>query len=301
MGVVYLERNVIFLSRGDNSILFARNGRNNSNGSANLASRRPVLFMVFGNQRTGSTLVASKLNSHSGIVCYEEVLLPWVDSDPSLRSWLGAAGRSQWLRAVPGVRTSFLNELVDVDGLPHNIGAVGFKVMYNQMSLWPRLGYLVPRAGSLLQDHSLRRWLGANQVVIVHTLRRNRLKVLVSHALAAQSGRFHSRDPVAGKHTVVIPLRGLKARLRRIEEAENAARAVILGLPTVEIFYEDYVGSGGVGQDIRLCAALGQMAPKGGLSSPLRKLASDNLRDVIANYDQVAASLSGTHYERFLM
>jgi hypothetical protein len=73
-----------------------------------------------------------------------------------------------------------------------------------------------------------------------------------------------------------------------------------LGLPTVEVFYEDYIGTDGADQDIRLCAALGQSAPKGGLSSPLKKVASDNLPDVIANYDQVAAFLSGTRFERFL-
>jgi LPS sulfotransferase NodH len=259
------------------------------------------MFMVFGHQRTGSTLIASKLNSHSRITCYEEVFLPWADSDPSLRDWLDTAGRPQWLRAVPGVRTSFLNALFDINGLPHDVGAIGFKVMYNQMSLWPTFAYLTPRAGQLLQDRSLRRWLSVNQVVIIHTLRRNRLKVLVSHELAGQSGRFHSRDPVAGSQSVVIPLRGLKARLRRIETAERVACATILGLPTIEIFYEDYISTGGVGQDACLCAVLGQSAPKGGLSSPLIKVSSDDLRDTVANYDQVAACLSGTRFERFLI
>ena len=73
---------------------------------------RPKLFIVFGNQRTGSTLVASRLNSHPHIVCYEEVMLPWVNSSPCLRDWLTAKNRPQWLRAVPGVRTSFLDDLV---------------------------------------------------------------------------------------------------------------------------------------------------------------------------------------------
>jgi LPS sulfotransferase NodH len=262
--------------------------------------RRPTLFVVFGNQRTGSTLITSKLNSHSRIICYEEIFLPWADSDPSIRDWLDATGRPQWLRSIPGVRTSFLNTLFDINGLPRDVGAIGFKLMYNQMSLWPAFAYLAPRASQLLQDRSLRRWLTVNQVVIIHTLRRNRLKALVSHALAAQSGRFHSRDPVVGNHTVVIPLRGLKARLRRIEKAERVARATILGLPTIEIFYEDYVSAAGLDQDIRLCAALGETAPKDGLSSPLRKVSSDDLRDVIANYDQVAACLSGTRFEQFL-
>jgi LPS sulfotransferase NodH len=268
--------------------------------TARQGTRRPILFVVFGNQRTGSTLITSKLNSHPRIICYEEVFLPWADSDPSLKEWLDAAGRPQWLRAVPGMRTSFLDSLFDSNGLPRDVGAVGFKVMYNQMSLWPAFAYLAPRAGQILQDRSLRRWLSVNQVVIVHTLRRNRLKVLVSHALAAQSGRFHSRDPAAGNHSVVIPLRGLKARLRRIEKAERVARATIIGLPTIEIFYEEYISTGGADQDARLCAALGQSAPRGGLSSPLRKVSSDDLRDTIANYEQVAAFLAGTRFERFL-
>ena len=280
--------------------MFAKIYRKNLKVTERQGSRRPILFVVFGNQRTGSTLITTKLNSHSRIICYEEVLLPWADSDPSLRDWLVATGRPQWLRAVPGVRTSFLNALFDINGLPHDVGAIGFKLMYNQMSLWPAFAYLAPRAGQLLQDRSLRRWLSVNQVVIVHTLRRNRLKVLVSHALAAQSGRFHSRDPVAGNHHVVIPLRGLKARLRRIERAEKVACATILGLPTVEVFYEDYIGTDGADQDIRLCAAFGQTVPKDGLSSPLRKISSDDLRDIVENYDQVAACLSGTRFERFL-
>lgn len=151
-------------------------------------NRSPKLFMVFGNQRTGSTLVANRLNSHPRIICYEEIFLPWVDSEPSLRGWLDINTRPQWLRVIPGVRTSFLDSLFDASRLPRDVRAIGFKVMYNQMSLWPKFAYLAPTAGQLLQDHSLRRWLEANQVVVVHTLRRNRLKTLVSHELAAQSG-----------------------------------------------------------------------------------------------------------------
>jgi LPS sulfotransferase NodH len=262
--------------------------------------RRPIPFIVFGNQRTGSTLVSSKLNSHSRIVCYEEVLLPRVDSEPSLRGWLDANNRPQWVRAIPGVRLSFLNSIFEKHNLPRNVNAVGFKVMYNQMSLWPKFAYLAPRVGQLFQDRSLERWLSANQVVVIHTLRRNRLKVLVSHQLAAQSGRFHSREAPANNKSVIVPLRGLEARLSRIESAEKVARDSIKGLPTVEVLYEDYVSSVGIEQDAVLCAALGEVVPTGGLSSRLTKLASDDLRATVANYDQVAARLSGTRFERFL-
>lgn len=262
--------------------------------------QRPVLFIVFGHQRTGSTLLASRLNSHPRIRCYEEVFLPWVDSGPSVNEWLEARHFPQWMRVVPGVRTSFLASLSDPGNVSRDIGAVGFKVMYNQMSLWPKFAYLMPRATRLLQDPALRNWLRTNGVLIFHTLRRNHLKILVSHELAAQSGRFHSRDAPVEDRTVFIPLHSLKPRLRRIQLAERAARDSIVGLASIEIWYESYTGIDGARDDARLCSALGQSVPVGGLTSPLRKLSSDNLSDTIANYEEVAAHLSGTSFECFL-
>lgn len=263
-------------------------------------SRRPTRFIVFGNQRTGSTLVSTRLNSHSHVICFEEVFLPWVDSNPSLREWLDTNGYPQWMRVDPRMKAAFVSSLFDSSTLPTGIEAVGFKVMYNQLSLWPKLAYFMPRTGQLLCDHKFQKWLRDNRVVIIHTLRRNRLKVLVSHELAAQTGRFHSRDGGRRNSSVVIPLRGLKARLSRIEAAEKVARKVIEGLPVVEITYEDYVGPHGIEVDARVCAALGQSIPARGLTSQLTKVSSDDLRDTITNYAQVAAYLSGSRYECFL-
>ena len=36
--------------------------------------------------------------------------------------------------------------------------------------------------------------------------------------------------------------------------------------------------------------------PAGGLTSPLRKVSSDDLRETVRNYDQVAEYLSGTRF-----
>lgn len=265
-----------------------------------LANPAPKIFVIFGNQRTGSTFVASRLNSHPRITCYEEVLLPWADSSPSLRNWLRADSRPQWLRTVPSVRISFLNFLIDSGTLPQKVDAIGFKLMYNQLSLWPKFSYLAPKMGRVFQDHALLSWLRANQVVIIHTVRRNRLRTVVSHCLASRSGRFHSRDIGVRTAPVVLPIRGLKARLRRIETAEKVARNAIRGLPCLEVYYEDYTGAAGKAHDVRLCTALGQAVPVQGLWSPLRKVSSDDLCETVANYDQVVAHLSGTRFEKFL-
>jgi LPS sulfotransferase NodH len=269
-------------------------------------SKRPVFFIVFGHQRTGSTLLASRLNSHPRICCHDEVFLPWVHSGPSLKNWLKDRGLPGWLRVMPNVRASFLISLFDFNSVAGDIGAVGFKLMYNQMSLWPKFSYIMPRASQILRDPALRSWLRTNQVLVIHMLRRNHLKILVSHELAARSGLFHSRDAHGRAvsledRKVLIPLPGLKTRLHRIELAEKAARNNIVELPSIEIWYEDYVSAGGALDDTRLCNALGQSVPVGGLTSPLSKVSSDNLRDTIANYEQVAAHLAGTRFARFLV
>jgi LPS sulfotransferase NodH len=262
--------------------------------------RRSLLFMVFGHQRTGSTLVASRLNSHSRIRCYEEIFLPWVDSEPSLRGWLCDKGYPQWFHFVPGMRNSFLATLTDPASASEDADAIGFKIMYNQLSLWPKLAYLAPRAGRLFEDPVFRRWLHANRVIVIHTLRRNHLKILVSHRLAAESGRFHSRDVETGKRQIVLPVKGLITRLDLIAAGERVAKTAIRDLPSIEVWYEDYVGSQGPAYEARLCRALGQAIPPNGLASALTKVSSDDLRDTVRNYDQVADVLKGTRFEPFL-
>jgi len=265
-----------------------------------LAQRR-LVFVVFGGQRSGSTLVASRLNSHPRIVCHEEVLLPALDSEPSLRKWLIANGHPPWLRVLPSIRESFLDSVIESDP-GAGIDVVGMKVMYDQISLWPKLSYLLPPVGRVWHDLRLLRWMRNNEVLVIHTLRRNHLKMLTSHTLAARTGRFHSRDAsqTAAASMINLPLRGLIIRLQRIESAEKVARDAIRGLRSMEVWYEDYVGPQGQEIEARLCAAVGQQVPAGGLTSPLAKVSSGNLRDTITNYDDVARHLSGTRFERFL-
>jgi hypothetical protein len=119
--------------------------------------------------------------------------------------------------------------------------------------------------------------------------------------LAGENGRFHSRDAETAGRAIVLPLRGLEARLHRIEAAERTAKSVIRNLPSIEIYYEDYASSHGSVDDVRLCHALGQSVPAHGLTSSLTKVSSDDLREIVKNYEQVASHLRGTRYERFLV
>jgi LPS sulfotransferase NodH len=260
-----------------------------------------TIFVVYGNQRSGSTLVASRLNSHPSVICHEEVLLPSASTGPSLREWLIQNRHPPWLRMLPAVRESFLDSVVESD-FGADVKVVGMKIMYNQISLWPKLSYVIPPVGRAWNDVRLLRWMNDNQVFVIHTLRRNHLKMLASHTLAARTARFHSRDVprTTAVSAVRLPLYGLIMRLRRIEAAEKVARDAIRGLSALEVWYEDYVGPQSQEIEAQLCAAIGVPVPDGGLRSPLAKVTSDNLRYTLTNYDEVVRRLSGTRFERFL-
>jgi LPS sulfotransferase NodH len=245
--------------------------------------------------------MATRLNSHPHIVCHEEVLLPTLAAEPSLSGWLAERGYPRYARAFPAVRRSFLDWLV-ADQLDHDVKAIGLKLMYDQISLVPKISYNLPPVGRILHDVGMLQWLRDHNALIIHTLRRNHLKTVVSHARAAHTNEFHRRGESQSPSDVQIalPLRGLKARLNRIELAERVARDAIKGMPSIEVWYDDYVGSQRLEVEKRICAELGQNVPVGGLQSPLIKVSSDNLRDAISNYDEVAALLSGTRFEVFL-
>lgn len=268
----------------------------------------PRLFVVFGGQRTGSTLVRTRLNSHPHIVCYGEVLLPAVPWEPSFRSWLAERGYPKYFRAVPTVRRSFLDWLVagqqehDAGKHERDVQAIGLKLMYDQISLVPKISYNAPPAGKLLHDVGMLRWLRDRDALIIHTLRRNHLKTVVSLARASQTQEYHRRSeaPSPGGVQIALPLRGLKARLSRIDLAERVARDAIKEMTSIEVWYEDYVGSQRADVEKLICAELGQDVPVGGLQSPLVKVSSDNLREAISNYDEVAGLLAGTRFEVFL-
>jgi LPS sulfotransferase NodH len=261
----------------------------------------PRLFVIFGGQRTGSTLMRTRLNSHPHIVCHGEVLLPTVPREPSLRGWLAERGYPKHARVVPAVRHSFLESLV-VGRQEHDVKALGLKLMYDQISLVPMISYNVPPVGRILHDVGMLRWLRDHDALIIHTLRRNHLKTVVSLARAAHTKEYHrgrESGPPDGVQ-ITLPLLGLKARLNRIDLAERVARDAIKEMPTIEVWYEDYVGSQRGDVEKRICAELGQNVPAGGLQSPLVKVSSDNLREAISNYDEVAALLTGTRFEVFL-
>ena len=228
------------------------------------------------------------LNSHPRVVAYTEL---FIHGASTRTKWAGEKDVDFWQVAVrqpgaPGGRLGRARLLWRYLGQVYRdrpgVDAVGFKLMYSQLRVSKPL---VPA-------------LVLRRVRLVHLIRRNALDVVLSKETGAARGSLHAP---AGEEvsmvTVHLPTDGLLERLAEHEEDVERARARFrrLRLPSLEVAYEDLVRDEERGfAEIFDFLGVGQT---GALSSSLQKLNPTSHEQVIENYDEVRALLTGTRFE----
>lgn len=278
------------------------------NGRASL-----VRFLVLGDARTGTTMVLQALNSHPHIRCYRELFNSGQDLlQLSLHGYdnFSAADVRLRDRDAPGfLRTRIFS------GAPGTISAVGFKLLYGQ--IWGFPGLLE----GLAADSELR---------VVHVKRENALRKLVSFKTAQRTGVWLqdgrrrltvSTALAAARHPLRAArrLRGRQSRPRPAVPAERARLSItpeelfrfivrsnqrtahfdsqFAQQPTFTVRYEALEDS----RDetfAELQAYLG-VEPQP-LTVTLQRQNPEPLSQLIANYDELAATLRDTPNAWFL-
>lgn len=245
-------------------------------------------------QRTGSTWVQDLLDSHPQVAAYGEIFLEYGRGFPDserfgpvdieyFESWskkhTGRGGRvSRARHAIP-----YLKDFYRRRGDAH---AAGFKLMYSQLRRNPMVAaYLTTR-----------------RVRVIHLTRANLLDVVLSHATSEARGQAHAwiGDAVREARVSLDPA-ATAAKLKALERQVALARALTRAnrLPTLELGYENLVADAS-----ELDGALEflgvQPDPGHPLSSTMQKLNHAEKRDLIENWNELSAALTGTRFERYL-
>lgn len=259
---------------------------------------RPRPFVVVGTQRSGSTLVASLLDSVPTIRCAEEILLEEDPPDPQSYRYFRRSALSIWSRALLS-RSRCVVDYVDAffAGAHPTLDAVGFKLMYNQ---------LVDRRLAMVAYHhawtvrsfysrKLIRSLRERDVLVVHLVRPNTLEVLVSRRLAESTNVWHSREG-ARKERIKVTLepKTVCNELEAIEAGTRAVDSVFAGFRCLRVSYSDVSRRPGEALQPVLCD-LG-VKTTGPIRTPLRKLSPQFVGDSIRNFEVVEARLAGTRF-----
>lgn len=241
-------------------------------------------FIIAGTQRTGTSLIESTLNSHSDIRCLGEVFLfrrgrgkfvegsyrQFVDQRRCARSIAHYTDRRRLV-------TEYLEQFYQVS----DARAAGFKFMLSQAREFP----------------DAIRYLQENRIKILHVVRDNALKTLVSRISARTRKLYHSIEDIEAEKVYLPPRKLLKSLAQILDEGEQWKR-LAADNPYIKISYESFL----VDREQVLRDALGFLGVEyvASMSSDLKKINPENLSDVVENFDEVTRLLTGTRYEKYL-
>lgn len=243
-------------------------------------------FVIFGIQRTGTTLLMGLLDQHPDVVCVGELFqYRTEDVQHGIRRFRAYVHDSPQRRFLDLIRFGgIIHEYLDTIYPMFNTGAAGFKLMLDQIRRYqPVLTYFVQ-----------------NEFRIIRVVRHNILRTHISRLRARQSGIYHSAQPIAGSK-VQVPLSSLLHDLSQLaaDNARLAALACELGLSYHTTTYEQLYGEQWSSEQRRILSFLG-VDPEIDLRPKSVKLTPDELESVIANYGEVVRLLTNTPYEACL-
>lgn len=231
------------------------------------APRTDFVILCLG--RTGSTHLASLLDSHPDITCLGELFSGASNRDPDRR-----AGPRSRLYVDHPQRTPTEHHRQVTAGVSTPV--VGFKLAWNNLRAHPE-------ALDVLGDSNLR---------VIRLVRENRLAKHVSVELSKATER--SREPYGRTRVRLSP----QVCMRRLEDFELQDRLLdelARDRPSIRVTYEALMADPSLDDVQRFLGVA--LAP---LASTSVKRRVGHLRDHVSNWGQLERALTGTRYEHYL-
>lgn len=276
-------------------------------------------FVILSTQRSGSTFFRLFLNSHPHIRLSGEVfvqhdyqydgfnhflaqcpLLFFLRNDKYMKSTIARSLNKAIFMCIPFFVTKrFLQNFFYNPGhcapvektntRPEYIPNVhfnqekarGFKLMYNQLK-WVLY---------------LKNWIIADNISVIHLVRKNLLRVYISLQRLKKSRIAHTVNRIASEPVYVFKDKLYAFIVKVIKEREHY-KQLFSTVPFIEIFFEDFLFNADK-EKARVLDFLdvddAEMKMPG-----LKKISSIDIKNDIVNYDEIAGFLRGKGFESFL-
>lgn len=221
-------------------------------------------FAIVGNARTGSNYLLDGLKSSPSIRMYHEI---FADHN----------------RRVGKDFDRVFSTVFQPESKSTKI--VGFKVFYNHLT-----------------EEEWQKFLACRDLKIIHLIRRNRLRTVISLEIAFKTGQWTksvkgNSGGLTEKRLRLDPSKLIK-RLEQIEEGEATARARFRDRQILEVVYEELVQSPKSGFE-----AAGAYLGVDGIDPSrirLRRQNPETLQQLIINHDEIEAALRNTRFAEYL-
>ena len=221
-------------------------------------------FAIVGNARTGSNYLLDGLKTSPSIRMYHEI---FADHNRQIGKEFDRI-----------FSTVFQPESKATE-------AVGFKVFYNHLT-----------------DDEWQKFLACKDLKIIHVIRRNRLRTVISLEIAFKTGQWtqsNKANPseIKVKRLMMDPSKLIR-RLEQIEEGEATARARFQDRQILEVIYEELIKSPtSVFESVGIYLGVNGIDPG---QIRLRRQNPETLQQLIINYEEVAAALRNSRFEEYL-
>lgn len=238
------------------------------------------MYAIVSHQRSGTHWLLSLLRSHPACFGVGEVLLNR-ETKYNYYAFLGRLAASDPGIVFPSGQVSgwqaFLNSLP----VPSGVNAVAI-LHYNQIEMLP----------NRLVLHIL------STTRMVHLVRENVLRSMVSDLAAVHRKTLPPELVSPGAPiSITLPADSLVQELQRQEQEIADWRKLLAPVTACELTYENLVADTS-GECGKVLAAL--RLPPHDLSSGLQRMTPQPLREVVANFEEVAAVLAGTRFAPML-
>lgn len=239
-----------------------------------MRAKRSTKFIVLSTQRSGSTWLIDKLNSHPQIKAYSELLKDDGIGYPKFGE-LDFPFYNQFkvVNKNKDALKQYLNELYS------NGETVGFKLMYNQHDSYP----------------SIIDYVSNNDIKIIHLYRKSILDTYISKVVAAQSQQYHRIGTTESDDlSVLIDIPTFMAFLDKSILQLNKFKK--LYKDSLEITYEELISNKNTFKELQFFLGVKQSK----LKSSLKKIIKTDKRDLIVNYQEVLDFMYKSDYYKYL-
>lgn len=246
-------------------------------------------FIVLAGRRSGTTLLVTCLDSHPQIDCTKEVFDTHrkfkyfqVDRRTGLfYRYRSASIKRQFdyiFRRKPLIE-AFLAEIYrPIEGMK----AIGSRLSYGQARKYPQI-----------LD-----WVTANEAAVIHLIRANPIKAIVSQFTAKKRHTYHTTSQVKRVTVRLQPQKLQRSVAKRLREIEMY-RAMFKDGRYHEVYYESLVADrDGETRRILDFLHIDQFVP---LTTNLVKQNPDSLQDILENYAEIAQVFKGSALEKYLV
>jgi LPS sulfotransferase NodH len=253
---------------------------------------RPIPFVIFATQRTGSNWLMGMLDAHPAIAAYDELLLE------------GVSGNGYWGRTdleffasyysrhrksdnqITRARWSF-RYLKELYSRRPGTDAIGMKLMYDQ--LWKN-----PWVWAYMIRY---------QVRIIHLVRVNLLDIILSLETVKARKRPHAWEgEVVDMPTITLDLNTTVSSLKVLDFRVKTARWLLRLLPVrhIEMSYEQLIADPSLVDHVFAFLKVPTRLDSSDAQSRFKKLNTAKKADLVENYEDLERALRGTRFEHFL-